>query len=155
VENELGAKAMLVGKLMPAARARLVMIADDAPLIKAAKLLRAGTDLVVVCGPEGLLAGVITKTDVVDQISHCLGASCTTKASLVMTRDVVACQPDDWLNDVWAKMKEHGLKNVPVTDRDCRPVGVLNARDALQMLLKEVENEESLLRDYVMCVGYQ
>jgi CBS domain-containing protein len=110
---------------------------------------------VVVCGPEGLLAGVITKTDVVDQISHCLGASCTTKASLVMTRDVVACQPDDWLNDVWAKMKEHELKNVPVTDRDCRPVGVLNARDALQMLLKEVENEESLLRDYVMCVGYQ
>ena len=31
----------------------------------------------------------------------------------------------------------------------------LNARDALQMLLKEVENEESLLLDYVMCVGYQ
>jgi len=48
VENELGAKAMLVGTLMPAARARLVTIADDAPLIKAAKLLRAGTDLVVV-----------------------------------------------------------------------------------------------------------
>ena len=120
---------MLVGKLMPAARARLVMIADDAPLIKAAKLLRAGTDLVVVCGPEGLLAGVITKTDVVDQISHCLGASCTTKASLVMTRDVVACQPDDWLNDVWAKMKEHELKNVPVTDRDCRPGELLGALD--------------------------
>jgi len=144
---------MLVGKLMPAARARLVTIADDAPLIEAAKLLRAGTDLVVVCGPEGLLAGVITKTDVVDQISHCLGASCTTAA--LLTRNVVTCQPGDWLNEVWAKMKEHGLKNVPVTDRDCRPVGVLNARDALQMLLKEVENEESLLRDYVMCVGYQ
>ena len=146
---------MLVETLMAAARARLVTISDDAPLIEAAKLLRAGTDLVVVCSPEGLLAGVITKTDVVDQISHCVGAGCTTAASLVMTRDVVACQPGDWLNEVWAKMKEHGLKNVPVTDRDCRPVGVLNARDALQMLLKEVENEESLLRDYVMCVGYQ
>jgi CBS domain-containing protein len=73
VQNELGAKAMLVGKLMLAARARLVTIADDAPLIEAAKLLRAGTDLVVVCGPEGLLAGVVTKTDVVDQISQCLG----------------------------------------------------------------------------------
>ena len=155
VENKLGAKAMLVGQLIATARSRLVTIIDDAPLIEAAKLLRAGTDLVVVCGPEGLLVGVITKTDVVEQISHCLGASCTTKASLVMTRDVVACQPGDWLNEVWAKMKEHGLKNVPVTDRDCRPVGVLNARDALQMLLKEVENEESLLRDYVMCVGYQ
>jgi signal-transduction protein with cAMP-binding, CBS, and nucleotidyltransferase domain len=152
MENKPGSKAMLVGKLMATARARLVTISDDAPLIEAANLLRAGTDLVVVCSPEGLLAGVITKTDVVDQISHRLGASCTTAASLVMTRDVVACQPGDWLNEVWAKMKEHGLKNVPVADRDCRPVGVLNAR---QMLLKEVENEESLLRDYVMCVGYQ
>ncbi|WP_271606020.1 CBS domain-containing protein [Bradyrhizobium sp. CCBAU 11434] len=55
---------MLVGKLIATARSRLVTIIDDAPLIEAAKLLRAGTDLVVVCGPEGLLAGVITKTDV-------------------------------------------------------------------------------------------
>jgi CBS domain-containing protein len=155
VENEPGSKAMLVETLMAPARARLVTLADNAPLIDAARLLRAGTDLVTVCGTEGFLAGVITKGDVVNQISHCLGASCTTAASLVMTRDVVACRPGDWLNEVWTKMKEHGLKNVPVTDRDCRPVGVLNARDVLQMLLKEVENEESLLRDYVMCVGYQ
>ena len=146
---------MLVETLMAAARVRLVTVAGDDPLIEAAKLLRAGTDLVIVCGTEGFLAGVITKGDVVNQISHCLGTSCTTAASLVMTRDVVVCQPGDWLNEVWAKMKEHGLKNVPVTDLDCRQMGVLNARDALQMLMKEVENEESLLRDYVMCVGYQ
>jgi len=31
---------------------------------------------------------------------------------------------------------------------------VLNARDALQALLEEVENEESLLRDYVMGIGF-
>ena len=51
-------------------------------------------------------------------------------------------------------MKERGLKNVPITDQDSRPVGLLNARDALQGLLQEVENEESLLRDYVMGFGY-
>jgi hypothetical protein len=51
-------------------------------------------------------------------------------------------------------MKERGLKNVPFTDQDSRRVGVLNARDALQVLLVKVENEESLLRDCVMCVGY-
>jgi hypothetical protein len=50
-------------------------------------------------------------------------------------------------------MKERGFKNVPVTDRDSRPV-VLNARDALQVLLEEAENEESLLRDYVMGIGF-
>jgi CBS domain-containing protein len=145
---------MLVKNLLPAARERLVTIVDDAPLIQAAKLLRTGTDLVVVCGSAGLLVGVITKTDVVSQISHCQGASCITAASLVMTRDVVVCQPGDWLREVWSTMKERGLKNIPITDQDSRPVGVLNARDALQVLLEEVENEESLLRDYVMCVGY-
>ena len=49
---------------------------DDASLIDAAKLLQAGTDLVIVCDVAGLLAGVITKTDVVAQISRCQGASC-------------------------------------------------------------------------------
>lgn len=145
---------MLVKNLLPAARERLVTIVDDAPLIQAAKLLRTGTDLVVVCASAGLLVGVITKTDVVSQISHCQGASCITAASLVMTRDVVVCQPGDWLREVWSTMKERGLKNIPITDQDLRPVGVLNARDALQVLLEKVENEESLLRDYVMCVGY-
>ncbi len=145
---------MLVARLLPSARERLVTIADDAPMIEAAKLLRTGTDLVVVCGPAGLLAGVITKTDVVSQISRCQGASCITAASLVMTRDVVLCRPEGWLGDVWARMKERSVKNVPVVDPDSRPMGVLNVRDVLQILLDEVQDEEGLLRDYVMGVGY-
>jgi len=36
---------MLVETLMAAVRARLVTVADDAPLIEAAKLLRAGPTL--------------------------------------------------------------------------------------------------------------
>jgi hypothetical protein len=44
---------MLVEKLLLAAHKKLVTIVDDSPLIQAAKLLRAGTDLVVVCGSAG------------------------------------------------------------------------------------------------------
>ncbi len=32
---------------------------------------------------------------------------------------------------------------------------VLNARDALQVLLTGAEQEETLLRDYVMGIGYR
>ena len=71
-----------------------------------------------------------------------------------MTRDVVFCRPGDLLHDVWTRMKERGLKNIPVVDRDSRPLGVLHARDILQVLLKESEDEESILRDYVMGIGY-
>lgn len=145
---------MFVEKLLPKARERLVAIADDAPLTEAAKFLHTGIDLVVVCSSAGTLAGVITKTDVVGQMSHCQGASCIMAASLVMTRDVAFCCPKDSLHDVWARMKKRGLKTIPVVDQDSRPLGVLHARDILQVLLKESEYEESMLRDYVMGIGY-
>jgi CBS domain-containing protein len=145
---------MLVESALGGARKRLITISDSAPLIEAAKLLRAGTDLIVVCGRDGALVGIITKTDVVGQISHCQGASCRTAASSVMVRGVTLCRPGEWLSDVWSRMKERGLKNVPIVDEKARPIGVLTARDALQLLLQESKDEESLLRDYVMCVGY-
>jgi len=146
---------MFVDGMLSAARKRLVAIGDDAPLIDAARLLLDPViDLVVVHGHDGLLAGVITKTDVVRRISQCSGSACTTASSMVMIRDVVLCHPDAFLHDVWSLMKERGLKNVPVVDQDSRTIGVLNARDALEVLMREAESEESLLRDYVMCVGY-
>lgn len=146
---------MFIDGLLPAARKRLVTLVDNAQVIEAAKLLGdAGTDILVVCGSDGLLAGVITKTDVVGQISQCQGCSCTTAVSSVMTQDVVVCRLGDRVDAAWSSMKDRGLKNIPITDHESRPVGVLNARDALQALLQEVENEESFLRDYVMTVGY-
>jgi CBS domain-containing protein len=146
---------MFVEGMLPTARKRLVTIGVDAPLIDAAKLLRElHTDLVVVCSCDELLAGVITKTDLVRQMSQCQGSGCATAASTVMTRTVILCHPSDLLHDVWSMMKERGLKNIPVVGQDSRPIGVLNARDALEVLLEEAEYEEQLLRDYVMCVGY-
>lgn len=143
---------MFVERLLPVARARLVTISDDAPLIDVARLLRAGTDIVVACR-SAILTGVVTRTDVVGHICGCQGASCLTAVSLLMTRDPVLCQPSDLLHDVWERMKVKSLRNVPVTDQDFGPVGVLNARDIFQVLLKEAEDEESMLRDYVMGVG--
>ena len=154
MKNKLGDNAMYVERLLPAAREKLVTIADDAPLMEAANFLHKGTDLVIVCDSAGLVAGVITKTDVVGQMSRCQGASCTMAASLAMTRDVVVCRPGELLQDVWKRMKERKLKNIPVVDKDSRPVGVLHARDILQVLLEESQDEESMLRDYVMGIGY-
>lgn len=72
-----------------------------------------------------------------------------------MSRDVVACSVDDRVLDAWHTMKDKRLRQIPIKDSDARPVGVLYASDALQELLKEVEYEELLLRDYVMGIGYQ
>ncbi|HEU4484659.1 MAG TPA: CBS domain-containing protein [Povalibacter sp.] len=147
---------MFVDSILPNARERLALIAQDAPLMEAARFLSsASINLVVVHKADGTLAGVISKTDVVRQIGHCAGNSCVTAASAVMTREVVACHPGESLTEVWATMKKRGLKHIPVIDEQSHPIGVLYARDALQVLLVEVEYEELLLRDYVMGIGYQ
>jgi CBS domain-containing protein len=147
---------MLVEAMVPRARQRLLVIADGAQLIEAARLLRErDADIVAVCESSGRLAGVITKTDIVRQISHCQGAGSTVAAAAVMTPNPVVCHPDEWLRDAWASMKECRLKNLPIMDRDSRPFGMLNARDALEGLVQDVENEKALLLDYVMRVGYR
>src|SRR5690348_7389644 len=146
---------MVVEGILPASRVRLFTIGADAPLIAAAILLRdLDKDIVVVRDSEGVLAGVITKTDIVRQISHCQGAGCKAAASAVMTQAVVYCRLDNLLHEIWTIMKERHLKNVPILDRESRPIGMLNARDALEALLRELEYEEALLREYVMWVGY-
>ena len=147
---------MHVEKILPVARERLVTVGEDAALVEAARRL-SGPDanLVVVCDGHGAMRGVVSKTDVVNRISHCEGASCTRPVAFVMTREIVSCRPGDTLREVWNVMKGRGLKHVPVADAEGRALGILSARAVMQALVEETEQEEELLRDYVMCVGYR
>jgi CBS domain-containing protein len=145
---------MLVKHMLPRARERLAVIEAEAPVREAAYLMsKPHTDLVVVCS-HGDIVGVVTKTDIVSQISRCTGSGCTTRVESVMTRDVTYCRANELLRDVWSVMKERGLQRIPVLDGARRPIGVIYTRDALQNLLGEAENENGLLRDYISGVGY-
>lgn len=93
--------------------------------------------LVVVWDSEGAMVGVITKTNIVQQIGRCGGSACTTAAADVMTRDVAYCRPTDCLPDVLSTMEKHGFVHVPVVDENSRPLGVVIARDALPALFAE------------------
>ena len=147
---------MFVEQILPRARERLATIDAEAPVREAADLMaRPHTDLVVVCDQGGRMVGVLTKTDIVGQIRQCSGCSCTARVETIMTRSVIPCGPGEALQAIWSVIKKHGVQRVPVVGQDGRPIGVIYARDALQVLLGEVEDEESLLRDYVMNIGYR
>ena len=111
--------------------------------------------MVVVCDHAGVMVGVVTWTDIVRQIRHCQGCACTTPCIDVMTRDATCCSPDDLLHEVWAVMKSKALQSVPIVDAERRPIGLVSARDALELLLSEVEHEGELMKEYVNCVGYR
>ncbi|KAB0266884.1 CBS domain-containing protein [Microvirga brassicacearum] len=147
---------MLIERMMPIVQRRLVSIQEDASLMAAAKLLAEGhINIVVIVASGGTMSGVLTKTDIVRQMGSCRGSSCTVPVSSVMTRDVTSCFTTDWLQDVWTSMTATGLLQFPVLGSRGEPLGVLYARDALQALLGEVRDEEQLLKDYVMSMGYR
>lgn len=146
---------MLVDKILPDIRERLLCIEPTARLLEAARLLDDGGDMVLVCDGERHLVGIVTKTDVVRMISRCAGASCTAPVTKAMTRDLLTTTPKAWLHDVWKLMRDRGFKNLPVVDEGDTVLGILNARDVLQILLQEVRYEEELLRDYAMSLGYR
>lgn len=145
-----------VDSMLPAIRQRRLVIGHDRQLMEAAALLSDDARyMAVICDAGGRMIGVVTRTDIVRQIRHCQGCACTTLCRDVMTKEVISCVPDQRLEDVWSSMKHNGLRCVPVVDAERRPLGLLFASDALEALLSEVEYEEELLKDYVMCVGYR
>ncbi len=109
----------------------------------------------IVCDGEGAVRGVVTKTDIVRQISVCQRATCVCPASTVMTRDVATCRAADPLHEVSALMKQRHLKNIPVVDGENRPLGVLTARAVLSVLLSGAEYEGAQLVDYLKGIGYR
>jgi len=115
---------MLISATLPIARRRLVTLDVAAPVIEAARLLSLpDTHLVVACDRDGAMSGVLTKSDIVRQISHCTGCSCTEGVADIMTRDIVKCRPEDHLRSVWDVMKSRALKQVPISDAQSRPIG--------------------------------
>jgi CBS domain-containing protein len=147
---------ILVNSIEAVARKRLVTIGTDASLADVAKLLLAAKiSLVVVCHSDRAMAGVVTKSDVVRQIGHYPQSVCTTTAADVMTRDVTCCRLGDTLENVLTVMNERGLEHIPVIDDTSIPSGVVDARDALKALMAQANYNQTLLRDYVMGVGYR
>jgi hypothetical protein len=52
-------------------------------------------------------------------------------------------------------MAAQSLQNIPVLSTHSTPVGVLDIRDALNVLFEQEEQDERLLINYIAGVGYQ
>lgn len=138
------------------ARSRLLVVGTDSLLVEVAALLSsAQVSVVVVSDAAGAPLGTITETVLVRHLGLGQASFFTTRAGEVMTPGFAACSPDDSLAEVLALMHERGLIHLLLVDASKTLVGVVNARDGLRALLAAGNQEEALLRNYVMGVGYQ
>ena len=147
---------ILVKHILEAAQKRLVVLSLDASLCDAARILKnRDTPLVVVCDSDGIAVGVISSDHVLNVLATAGVDAMGFNAGAIMTKPLLTCHVDEYLQQVWAVMNSRTLPCAPILDDGGRAQGVLHARDVAIALIDEVNYEEVLLRDYVMGVGYQ
>ena len=145
---------MIIKALRSKVSARLVAIpATDTVQAAALAFADLNIGLLVACDAEGHAVGVVSKSDLVRHMA----AAGLVEAPLaaVMTGDILHCGPDDDLHAAWQGMSARRLQNMPVLDADLKPLGVLDIRDALEVLFDQEQYQEQLLENYVAGVGYR
>ena len=147
---------ILVKHLLETAQKRLAVLSVEASLFDAARILtNRDTPLVVVCDNDGIAVGVISSGHVLNVLATAGVDAVGFNAGAIMTKPLLTCHVDEYVQQVWAVMNSRTLPCAPILDDDGRAQGVLHARDVAIALIDEVNYDEVLLRDYVMGVGYQ
>lgn len=84
------------------------------------------------------LVGIITDRDLVCRIvSEGLDPS-TTRIEAFMTRDPVACRPEQSLESCEKLMQVHQIRRIPVVDKEGRCIGILSQADVARVGQAEV-----------------
>jgi CBS domain-containing protein len=120
----------------------IVAVGPDATVIEAVRLMkerRIGALMVV---QADRLVGILSERDVVFRVVAEERNTQTTRVADVMTANPETILPDKPFAHALHIMYEGGFRHVPVVDANGRAVGMVSARDALE--LEEHEFEEAL-----------
>jgi CBS domain-containing protein len=145
---------MFIGRLASTTSARLAAIAA-AQTIQAAAMAFSDPNigLLVVCDEAGRAVGVLSKSDLVRHLA--CGGHVGSPLAPAMSRTIVYCSAEDDLDATWREMTARRLQNMPVLGADLKPLGVLDVRDALQVLLEQEEGQEQMLVNYISGAEYR
>jgi len=114
----------------------------------AAKLAAKRIGAIVVVGPQGEVAGIISERDIIRALAA-YGPEClTSSVTEAMTKDVVTCQETDTLDELMAMMTARRFRHLPVLT-DGALVGIISIGDVVKHHVAEVEMEATAMRDYI------
>lgn len=130
---------MAIGKLC----VREVAVANrNTTVYDAARVMRQFHvgDLVVVDDSEGAArpVGIVTDRDIVlSVVATGLDPAVFTLGDLVV-KDLVSARDDEGVFEVIQRMRSHGIRRMPVVDREGGLVGIISVDDLVQLLAEEM-----------------
>ncbi len=108
---------------------------DSRPTLEAIQLMRQHKMGSVLVTRDGVLTGIFTERDILNQLA--LGEKDTAKVPLkeVMRADPEVLSPDAPMTYALNLMSVGGFRHVPLVDEKGRPVGVVSVRDIVNHLV--------------------
>ena len=112
------------------------------------KLAAKRIGAIVIIGPKGRVAGIISERDIIRALSK-QGPDCLQRpVSESMTREVITCQENDTLDELMAMMTERRFRHLPVITDDAL-VGIISIGDVVKHHVAEVTMEATAMREYI------
>lgn len=102
----------------------------------------------IVAGPDGQAAGIVSERDVVRHLHSDGDAVLDATVDQIMTRDVVPCAPGDAVPGVAALMTDRRIRHLPVLDGG-RIVGVVSIGDVVSSRIRELQQDRDQLEQYI------
>ena len=126
----------------------ILSVEPDAKLSAAVKMLserRIGAVLVM---SNGRIEGILSERDIVRVLGERGAAVLDEPVSAVMTRKVVSCREKDTVSSIMERMTSGKFRHLPVVEDD-KVVGLISIGDIVKWRVKEFENEQEALQNYI------
>jgi CBS domain-containing protein len=141
--------AMNVKTILAVKGVDIVDIEPTANLAEAAKRLsthRIGS--LVIRGPGGRLAGILSERDIVRALAEKGAEALTLPVGQIMTRNVNTCTEDESCASIMERMTLLKFRHLPVL-RNEELVGVISIGDVVKQRVDEIERESEAMREYI------
>src|ERR1700681_1616649 len=97
---------------------------------------------------NGGIEGILSERDIVRVLGERGAAVLDEPVSAVMTRKVVSCRESDTVSAIMEMMTLGKFRHLPVVE-DGKVVGLISIGDIVKWRVREFENEQEALRDYI------
>jgi CBS domain-containing protein len=140
---------MLVSDILNEKGRDVITIAPESTLLEATTVLaRNRIGALIVMGPSGALAGVISERDIVLALAGRGGAGLTLSVAACMTKDVATCGESDTIDVIMETMTSCRFRHMPVVAGP-RVVGIVSIGDIVKTRIAETMREAQALKQYI------
>ena len=120
-----------------------IIVQKDENIVEAASLMRrfhVGDLIVVTTSEEGNSpVGIVTDRDIVMEVVADNADPRSVKVAEIMSKELVTGSEEEGIYEIIGRMRMHGIRRLPVVDKEGRLAGILSVDDILEFLGEEVD----------------